>query len=160
MMMSWQICQKAFKLYNERENIAYFYGAKGEVLTDEVMDYLIQAEPDHFKRYSATELKKIKNFSRGKIGYDCSGFVSVCVGVKGWSSASLWDKTKNRGTIAEVKAGSLLYRKGHIGIDIGYGQCMQIGIEGDTITIVPNTSLGFTAGGEWYNANYSEANSH
>ena len=159
-MHSWEICQRAFRWYNERDNVAYWYGAKGEVLTDEIMDYFILAEPLHFGRYTPEEIRRLKNWSRGKIGFDCSGFVSKCVGLTGWSSAGLWDKTVNRGTVAAAKAGSLLYRKGHIGVDIGYGQCMMIGTEGRTIEIVPNTSQGFTAGGEWYEADYSESNSH
>lgn len=159
-MMSWEICQRAFKLWNERDTIAYWYGAKGEKLTDAVMDYFIHAEPQHFSRYTAEELERLKDWSRGKTGYDCSGFVSVCCGVRGWSSAYLWSHTKNRDTVAAAKAGSLLYRNGHIGIDIGYGQCMMMGREGCTIEIVPNTSQGFTGGGEWADADYSESNSH
>lgn len=157
---AYRIVQRAFKWYFERENAAYFYGAKGELLTDEVMDYFIRAEPEHFSRYSEEELRHIKDFSRGKIGFDCSGFVSACLGLRGWSSAALFAKCTERTTVEACKAGSLLYRKGHIGIDIGSGACMMIGIEGRTIEIVPNTSQGFEYGCEWPDADYNEMSNH
>lgn len=155
MFPAYDIVKNALNWYMERDNVAYFMGAKGEVLTDARMDELIRWYPDHFAQYDADKIKKIKQFSRGKIGFDCSGLVSKCVGLSGLSSWTLWDKTTNRTTVKNCKAGSLLWRPGHIGIDIGYGYCIDIPIEGQTIRIIKNTSSSFTNGGEFIGADYS-----
>lgn len=154
------IIKNALSWYDRRDDCAYWYGAKRQVLTDDLMDYYVSAYPDHFKRYSADDLERLKRWSRGKIGFDCSGFVSACVGVNGWSSASLWARTVNRSDVREAKAGCLLYRPGHIGIDIGYGYSLDIPIEGQTIRLTRNTIPGFTYGGEWYDADYEMMNNY
>lgn len=158
---SYKILQNAFKLYCDRDNIAYFYGAKGQKLTDANMDALIKAEPEYFSQYSAAELKKIKDFSRNKTGYDCSGFVGACVGVMEWSGG-LWSHCVNKTTVAKGKAGSILYRKGHVGLDIGYGYAMDCPKEGRTLEIFKNSPSDrrFTGSGEYYKFDYSEANNH
>ena len=70
------ILKKAYELFSRRDDIAYFMGAKVEVLTDALMDDLIKQYWDvHFQRYSQAELTRIKDWSRGKLGMDCSGFV-------------------------------------------------------------------------------------
>ena len=159
MKPSYDILRKAYALYVERDNIAYFYGAKGQVLTDKVMDALIAAEPKHFSKYTEAELKKIKSFSRGKIGYDCSGFVGACVGCQEWSGG-LWSHCYNKTTVSNGKAGCILYKQGHVGLDIGYGYAMDIPTEGKTIRIFRNNTTGFIGAGEYRGFDYSEANNH
>ena len=158
---SYMILRRAFKLYCNRGNIAYFYGAKGQVLTDAAMDALIKCEPKYFSQYSEAQLKKIKDFSRGKIGYDCSGFVGACVGVMEWSGG-LWSHCVNKSTVSQGKAGCILYRKGHVGLDIGYGYAMDCPKEGRTLEIFKNSPSDrrFTGAGEYYLFDYSEANSN
>lgn len=41
--------QRGLDMYRNRENYAYFYGAKGVILSTAVMDSLIAAEPNYFK---------------------------------------------------------------------------------------------------------------
>lgn len=154
MFPAYDIVKRALYWYDNRENVAYFMGAKGEVLTDRHMDELIKWYPDYFAQYSAEDIKRIKDYSRGKIGFDCSGLVSDCAGLAGLSSWSLWDRTKNRTTVKDCKAGSFLWRPGHIGIDIGYGHFVDIPKEMQTVRIMPNSAGTFTHGGEYINANY------
>lgn len=143
-----------FYLYN-RDLIAYFMGAKGEILTPERMDELISWNPEYFARYDEWQLNDIKEFSNGKTGFDCSGLVSACIGQPGQSSWELWAQTTNRTSVRECKAGSFLWRPGHIGIDIGYGWCVDIAREGEGVRLVPNDQVNFEAGGEWIGADYS-----
>lgn len=153
------IIKKALALYEDRENIAYFYGAKGQVLTDALMDELIkQYQSAHFYKYDKYQLEEIKDFSWGKIGYDCSGFVGACVGAPWDYSGKLWQRCTNITNIREAVAGSLLYKPGHIGIDIGYGYALHIPDELHTIELVKNTRPGFISGGQWEKADYSLAN--
>lgn len=152
------ILKRAFELYTQRDSITYFMGAKMQVLTDELMDELIKSYWDaHFKRYTEAELKKIKDYSRGFIGTDCSGFVGECVRDKWLYSGALWERCINKTTVKDCKAGSILYRVGHVGLDIGYGYQMDIPIEMQTIRITKNTLPGFTGGGEWKYCDYSRS---
>ena len=121
-MKTWdEVIKDALSIHLHKDKYAYFYGAKGQVLTDSVMEAFWQAEPAYFKRYSAAQKKAIFDYSRGKIGYDCSGFVGAVTGCMMYSGAQ-WDKCTARSTnLANGPAGSLLYKPGHVALDIGYG---------------------------------------
>lgn len=133
-MKTWDaMIKKALNMYVHRNRYAYFYGAKGEVLTEATMDYLIRCYPSHFARYDKKQLEQIKAYSAGKIGYDCSGFITAVSDVAGSSSmqfSACHDITDN---LASGPAGSFLYRPGHIGLDIGYGAFLHCPSEGRTI---------------------------
>lgn len=121
----YKLIQNALHVLQYRDNYCYFYGAKGQRLTDEVMDALIGAEPAYFRQYDALTLNAIKNYSRGKIGLDCSGFITYISGVQGYS-VSLIESCPVKTTPDLGVEGSLLFTtKGgvgrHVGIDIGYG---------------------------------------
>ena len=89
-MKTWDTAiKKALYMYVHRNEYAYFYGAKGEVLTENYMDMLIRMYPNHFKQYTPAQLRQIKNYSIGKIGYDCSGFITACTGAQGNSAMQL-----------------------------------------------------------------------
>ena len=66
------IVNAAASLYANRNKYCYFYGAKNVVLTDERMNALWDAEPGYFSRYTKTQKESIFNYSRGKVGLDCS----------------------------------------------------------------------------------------
>lgn len=56
MAKSWfQVVKDAIQMYKDRDKYAYFYGAKGQVLTQKVMENLWNAEPEHFKKFSKSE---------------------------------------------------------------------------------------------------------
>lgn len=156
MAPAYQIVQKFYDWYFQRDNIAYWMGAKGEILTRQRMEDLVRWNPEYFSKYTQQQLEKLMKWSEGKIGFDCSGLVSKCVGVQGWSSWTLWDHCVNSTSVKQCKAGSLLWKPGHIGIDLGFGAAGHIGVEGETIRIDDNGKAGlFQYGGEWENADYS-----
>ena len=156
---SYLILRNAFKFYVDRFRYAYFYGAKGEVLTDKKMNELITTYPEYYNRFSAQALEEIKRYSKGKIGLDCSGFITKISGLNG-NSAMQYEKTIDKTTVQKGKAGYLLYKKGHVGIDIGYGYCMHIGSSGSTFEIAKIQSVGFTNSGAIPGYDYSEANNY
>lgn len=155
MFPAYDIVKTALNWYQERDSVAYWMGAKGEVLTNKRMDELVKWNPEYFKKYTPERLAELKKWSLGKVGFDCSGLVSVCAGLKGLSSWTLWDRTVNRTSVRECKAGSFLWRPGHIGIDIGYGYFIDIAAEGQTVRLLPNSKGTFTNGGEYNGADYS-----
>lgn len=157
---SYMILRNAFKLYCIRERYAYFYGAKNIVLTDGVMTDLINTYwKEHFQRYTKAQLDEIREYSRGKIGLDCSGFITLISGISG-NSQMQYNSTVNRCKVEEGKAGALLYMLHHVGIDIGYGYAMHMPIEKHTIEIAKIQKVGFTNSGELPGYDYSEANNH
>lgn len=154
---SYMLLRNAYKVYVQRENYAYFYGAKNVVLTDGVMDDLIRTYWDeHFSRYDKKQLEAIRNYSRGKIGLDCSGLITLISGIYG-SSGQLYDACPKKTSIVEGKAGSLVWRPGHVGIDLGYGYCMHIPSEMHTLEIAKLQAIGFEKSGELPDYDYSEA---
>ena len=136
--------------YRHRDEYAYFFGAKGQRLTDATMDALWNAEPNHFAKFSPEEKAQIFRNSRGKIGIDCSAFTGwICTGDRQYSTGQI-NNCKLITTPALGVAGSLLYttfggRGRHIGLDIGYGYCLDAGYEStDAIVKSNNHSIRLT----------------
>lgn len=146
-MTYYEVIKKALYMFYHRDEYAYFYGAKGQVLTDEVMDTLISLEPAYFSKYTTQELAAYKTFSRGKIGYDCSGFVSAVVGVANYSTGHYHDGAEKTTPLLGTEGNGLYTTFGgtgkHVGLDIGYGFFLHVPNMGHTI------ELGRIAEYEW-----------
>lgn len=136
-MRTWkEATRNALRLYvTQKDKYVYFYGAKGQVMTEKTMDALIDVSPAYFAKYSATEIEQIKRNSLGKIGYDCSGFTGWgCTGDKTYSTGQFGHASYKTENLASGVAGSLLYttyggRGRHIGIDVGGGYFMDMAYE-------------------------------
>ena len=160
-MTYYDVIKNAMQMYNDRYNYAYFYGAKGQRLTNAVMDALIAAEPKYFSRYSTNEIATIKNYSLNKIGYDCSGFINAITGQSNYSTGYFVEcpiKTTPRDGVE----GSCLYTtfKGsgrHIGIDIGKGFFLHMAKEGQSVTFGKISNYVWEKSGQIKNINYKGA---
>lgn len=125
----------ALTMYRNRNAYCYLYGAKGAVLRtrQDVLNFFA-AEPGYFAKYTNEEKEQIIRNSIGKIAFDCSGFTGwVCTGDRQWSTGQI-NNCSLITTPRDGVAGSLLYTtfggKGrHIGLDIGYGFCLDMGYE-------------------------------
>ena len=141
--------KRGLNMYRHRAQYAYFYGAKGQRLTRQVMQNLIAAEPGYFSKYTKEQLEQIMRNSEGKIGYDCSGFVGECTGDRQWSTGQI-NNCSLITTPRDGVAGSILYttfegRGRHIGIDIGYGYALDTGYEStDAVVAANNHSIRLT----------------
>ena len=137
-MKTWdQVIKDALYYHVHADQYAYFYGAKGVRLTDAEMNYLWNAEKAYFESHypNPEDKKRIFDWSRGKIGFDCSGFISRVTGCPG-NSGSLFERCHGKTTdLASGPAASLLWMPGHIGLDIGYGYYLQTGRECESITM-------------------------
>lgn len=132
-MKTWdQVIKDALYMHVHKDEYAYFYGAKGQKLTDAVMNALWDAEPEYFRRYTEAEKKKIFKYSRNKTGYDCSGFIAAVTGCNTYSGA-IWSRCTRKTTPFLGPAASILWRPGHVGLDIGYGYYLQTGKELESI---------------------------
>lgn len=119
----WLMCQ---------ERPVYIYGAKGQVMTDELLDYFLSQE--RYKSFTAAELKQIRKNSKGKRAFDCSGFVGYISNDPVYSAAQMEHCYNKTVDLATGPAGSKLYTSyngtgRHIGLDIGYGYCIHIAWE-------------------------------
>lgn len=135
----YDIVSRATDLFARREQFAYFYGAKGQVLTPALMGSLMISEADYFNRYSAKELEDIYHYSIGKIGIDCSGFINLLTGQTNWSTG-YWTDSLNKTDPVSGTWGNILYTTfdgtgRHIGIDIGEGRFLHAPKEMRTIEI-------------------------
>lgn len=100
---------------------AYVYGMKGEVMSLEKYNWLKAT-------YGSAVWDSDKN-KVGKVCVDCSGLISWYCGSKYlYGSSDLYSKATKRGLIkdiADAPVGAALWRKGHIGVYIGNGQCIE-----------------------------------
>ena len=138
-MTYYEVIKKALRMLYESGKYAYFYGAKGQVLTDETMNALISADHTYFAKYTTQQLEEIKAYSRGKIGYDCSGFVSAIVGVENYSTGHYHAGAEKTTPLLGTEGNGLYTTFGgkgrHVGIDIGYGFFLHMPSEMHTVTL-------------------------
>lgn len=157
MRPAYEAVQKFYDLYFGRDRIAYWMGAKGDVLTYDKMWELVNANPEYFwNKYSEDQIEALMRWSEGKIGYDCSGLVCTCFGTPYMMSS--WTLREHMSAVYPVKsckAGSILWKPGHVEIDLGFGATGGIRSEGKTIEINDNGCAGFEIGGEYEGADYS-----
>ncbi len=131
-----EVSAKALEMYNNREKYAYLYGAKGQIGTDDFVRSMFAAYPDYYSKYSDEMKEEIVKYCRGKILYDCSGFVCECAGIPDvYSGKLLEDGKKKTKNMKDGKEGWLCYKKGHVGIDRGDGTFLHI--YGEMHTIEP-----------------------
>ena len=159
-MIKWyDVIKEALRMLQHKDEYAYFYGAKGQILTDAVMEALWQAYPEHFSRYTAADKKRIFDYSRGKIGYDCSGFVGMCVGDMVYSGALIEHCNYIAPSLADGVAGSILYKPGHVGLDIGYGFYLHMPTEGHSCELgrIREMVVPWTKSGQHRNVDYTGA---
>lgn len=148
-----EVIKNALYILANKEKYAYFYGAKGCVLTEANMNSLINSEKAHFSKYTEEQIKEIKDYSRGKIGYDCSGFITAITGVQG-NSAYQWSRCIPNANSETGFAGCILYKPGHIGIDIGYGKFLHFPTEGQTCTLGTIKEYNWQGSGQMKDINY------
>lgn len=135
-MKSWdQVIKEGLYMLMHADEYAYFYGAKGQKLTESVMEALWNAEPDYFKKYDEKQKKAIFKFSKNKTGFDCSGFIGKLTGCNTYSGA-IWSRcSKKTADLFAGPAGSILWKPGHVALDIGYGFGMEMGAEMHTVEL-------------------------
>ena len=124
-MKRWQdVVRTAIDLYRSKR-VAYLYGAFGETGSDILVDRLWSQYPEHYKKYVTDRghtKQELKLHVRGKQCFDCSGFVSYCLGL-GYhaNSDALRKMATDTTTPKNGYWGQMLWKKGHVGIDFfGY----------------------------------------
>lgn len=157
----YEVIQNALNILLHKDEYCYFYAAKGQIMTDDLMAALINCEPNYWKRYSPEKIEEIKNYSRGKIGIDCSGFINLCTGQESYSTA-YYEKTLNKTTPALGTEGNLLYTTfggsgRHVGLDIGYGYSLSFEREMETCKLGKISAYRWETSGQISGIDYTGA---
>ena len=170
-MKRWNIMnQHALRIYANRNHYAYLYGANGEVGSDALVDRLWAAYPSHFKS-SVTDKgytkQQLKDHVRGKICLDCSAFICYVSQVDDFGKLRVvndYNSTGLRNCFAVKRtpvggtAGSVLWKQGHVALDIGYGMCIDFGNEFLDCRLYPLTDGNFAESGELKYVDYTDTN--
>lgn len=142
------VIRKALQMFSDKDKYAYMYGSDGEVMTDARVDYLWNRYSAHYEALGCTR-QQLKDHVRGKKCFDCSSFINYVTSAgKDYYSATLWECCRVRTTPRDGVAGSLLYKPGHVALDVGYGLCLEFVNEFKDFQLNLILGRGFTGSGE------------
>ena len=168
MIYSWsKMINRALWLYTQRAGITYCLGCSGEVAGRDAMvenqwkyyyndpkwHATIGATiPGWYDTMSTGEAwEKWLSVYGGKMCFDCSGFLCWCMGYEGQHVYSSWDfgSMIKQSSVPAGVAGSALFKKtstgAHVGLDIGYGACLDIANFGGSINLSMIGDRGWTS---------------
>lgn len=107
----------------------YIYGGNGDVLTEKKIKSLVKTYKSHFDKLFKDTGKTVQDLidhCKDKRGLDCSEFLwRVTGGPYDMNSTTLFNQCK---LTVEPKAGvtaSILWKPGHVGLDLGSGMVME-----------------------------------
>lgn len=148
MIKTWAHCVRDARLiYLNRDRFAYLYGANGEcpkTLAEarQLVDSLWAAYPEHFQRYvieTGHTRNQLYYHVIGKICYDCSSFVCAVTQSEGdifhlrvvqdLNSSMLRNSFTVTTTLAAGLWGQILWKNGHVGLDVGNGLAIDFAAE-------------------------------
>ena len=156
-MISWiTVVKNGLNMLVHSGEYAYFYGAKGERLDRAAMDRLYNAYPGRYSGWTSEDKERLFAYCEGKIGYDCSGFVGVLTGDMSYSGGQIGHCLITTTPLGGV-AGSILYKNGHVGIDIGYGYFLHMPAEFKSIEIGKISEYDWEKSGEHQSVDYTGA---
>lgn len=147
-MKTWdEVIKEALKMYVHRDQYAYLYGTDGETGSDALVEKMVAAYPSHF---SGVDISALKDDVRGKTCFDCSGWLHTLFGAPDCSSSGcINDCSYTTNDLVSGVAGSVLWKQGHVGLDIGYGFCLDIPTEFATIRLQKISEYNWTKSGRW-----------
>lgn len=147
-MKKWyHVVRDARLIYLNRDRFAYLYGANGEcpktrAAAKKLVDGLWATYPTHFEAYVTQKGKtrdQLIDHIVGKICYDCSSFVCAVTQSEGdiyalkiktdYNSTTLHSLATDRTTPAKGLWGGMLWKQGHVAIDVGNGLAIDFGAE-------------------------------
>lgn len=146
MISFYKVLEKAFWFISQRDSIAYLYGGDGRICTDEYFNQWLLKYPN---RIPEDRVDYIRNFTVGKRIYDCSQLVVECCRCPDMTSAGLIKRCNPVLTdLALGPEASILYKKGHVGLDLGCGWALDIPTEGQSVRVRRVSDGGWTQSGQ------------
>lgn len=141
------IIKRALQMFVHKEWYAYLYGTDGQTCDDALVDKMVKKHTGHFIN---RDIDAIKEYSRGKVVFDCSGFIHSIFNAPDRSAKGIIETCDAiYYNIANCPEGSVLYKPGHIGLDIGHGCFIDIAGECDTFRLKVSREYDWTMAGVW-----------
>lgn len=144
----WQHCVRDARLvYLNKEKFAYLFGANGQKPKDyaeakELVDIMWKYYPTHFENSvikTGHTKEELINHIIGKKCFDCSAFVCAVTQYEGdimtmqvlndYSSSMLKNVFTKETTLMDGNWGAVLWKNGHVALDVGNGLCMDFANE-------------------------------
>lgn len=123
-MTYYEVIKKALYMFYHRDEYAYFYGAKGQVLTDEVMNTLISLEPAYFQsiQHRNLQLIKLSRVVKSDLIVAASYLPLWVCKITALDTIMMGQKNNTAFRHRRKRVVFIFGGKGrHVGIDIGYG---------------------------------------
>ena len=128
-----------------RVYVAYLYGGDGRVITDAYVRQLAATYPAHFQ---GIDLDALVRHARGAHALDCSQLIVGLTDAPGdMSSGTLFSKCTYKTTPEKGVEGSLLWKPGHVALDIGKGYCLEMVNEFRDLQVNKISGRGFSRSG-------------
>lgn len=154
----------AVRMMANRDAFAYLYGGNGEYLAtagaaENMVRKMWAAYPSHFKSAvtnTGHTIEELIAHVTGKRVADCSGGVCWLTQGQAWtdlavrydlSSSGLISVCTDVTTPAKGVCGSLLYKSGHVALDVGGGAFVELANEFLDVRLRPIAGAGFTKSG-------------
>lgn len=156
MVSFYKVLQKAYWFLENQNSIAYLYGGDGRICTEEYFNAWLLKHPN---RIAPEDVDRIRDFTVGKRIYDCSQLVVECCQCPDMTSGRLI-ATCNPvlEDLAKGPEASILWKQGHVGLDIGKGYTLDIPKEGQTVRVRKIEDGGWKKSGQlWLYVNYNNA---
>ena len=143
----YHVVRDARLIFLNRDKFAYLYGANGEKPETyeeaaKLVNAMWGAYPSHFKSSVTSKghtKEELIQHIVGKRCYDCSSFVCAVTQCEGnydelvvktdYNTAMLRDKFSKVTTTAEGNWGAIVWKSGHVGVDVGNGLVVDFGNE-------------------------------
>ena len=138
--------KRALFLYVHRNEITYNLGCMGEDVESEKA----RAQYEYYYAHGWADKMGMpyntwKLLHAGKVCMDCSGLLDLIYGYKNHNKSSWSYAGMHRNpSLIEGVAGSAVWHTGHVGLDIGYGYCVEIGVYNDTLMLTKLSERTFT----------------
>lgn len=123
------VVKNAMAIFNHRDRFTYCLSGDGQLADLYGNNY--NYYKDHNKNQSFEDW--INKVARGKYVLDCGGYITAIAGLNIYlTSGDLRNKGLKKTAPENGVAGSLLWKPGHVGIDIGYGYFLHFPAYGRT----------------------------
>lgn len=123
-MKRWSdIISSALGVLQHAEKYTYCLGCTGQLAESDFVKNQFTYYYEHgYKDAIGMNYEEWLDRNRGKYCFDCSGFIDALIEAAGHVYSS-WNfgEMKAQASVQEGVAGSVLWKKGHVGLDIGYG---------------------------------------
>lgn len=161
-----EIAKQALKYYVHRNEYAYLYGTDGQIGSDALVDKMVARHINHFSKYNEQQIHDLKDYVRGKICFDCSGFIHTLFGAKDMNSFGIISSCtrvyKLPEEVTESPEATVLWKPGHVGVDVGHGFFVDIASEFDTFRFLNIREYAtWVQAGEWSDfCDYTDAKNY